>query len=110
MCDDRIHPNDQQMSQHKETEGDGRTAELGEGDAEEAATDVVVGGEINASGSDGEEDKIGERRGQADFPFHLGPNALPVKAQVEADEDQHGESSDAVEAMNPQGDVETHEV
>lgn len=71
---------------------------------------MVVAGEINTSGGDGQEQQVDQWTGQVYFPFHWHPDTLPVKAQVETDENQHGESGDAVEAMNPERKFDAHVV
>lgn len=71
---------------------------------------MVVAGEINASGGDGQEQQVDYWLWQVHFLFHLCPDALPVEAQVETDENQHGETGDAMEAVNPEGKFDAHVV
>lgn len=71
---------------------------------------MVVAGEIDTSGGDGQEQQVDYWLWQVYFPLHWHPYALPVKAQVQTDENQHGESGDAVEAVNPDGKFNAHVV
>lgn len=110
MTQNSIHPDDEQMSKEEEAKSHRRAAQLVEGNAEKAASDVVVAGEINASGGDGQEQQVDQWLWQVHFSFHWHPHTLPVETQVQTDENQHGETGDAVKAVNPEGEFNAHVV